>query len=182
MKPLKAACHLSRSKVTLRLKHSTLHSSPKAIGRAALNLRFTRAYSSQMTQHSDHPLSGGLLHHLLTLTSPLTRKGGCFLLPTPTVTNSFYFRKWDALCCPDFPLASPIKEYQRQTEALLSKCKGNKKKRYSPFFITFFIFFDKMRFYILPKCEFSSFSACHSNHPRELHHRVLLGAGHEASR
>lgn len=36
-----------------------------------------------------------------------TQQGGYFLLPTPTVTNSFYFRKWDALCCPDFPLASP---------------------------------------------------------------------------
>ena len=34
-------------------------------------------------------------------------KSGYFLLPTPTVTNSFYFRKWDALCCPDFPPAFP---------------------------------------------------------------------------
>ena len=33
-----------------------------------------------------------------------SKRGGCFLLPTPTVTNSFYFRKWDALRCPDFPL------------------------------------------------------------------------------
>jgi len=33
-------------------------------------------------------------------------RGGYFLLPTSTVTNSFYFRKQDALCCPDFPLAS----------------------------------------------------------------------------
>ena len=32
-------------------------------------------------------------------------KGGYFLLPSPTVTNSFYFQKWSALCCPDFPLA-----------------------------------------------------------------------------
>jgi hypothetical protein len=42
-----------------------------------------------------------------TTFSPLpTRKaGGRSLLPTPTVTNSFYFRKWGALCCPDFPLA-----------------------------------------------------------------------------
>ena len=37
---------------------------------------------------------------------PPTRDGGYFLLPTPTVTNSFYFRKWSALRCPDFPLAS----------------------------------------------------------------------------
>ena len=33
------------------------------------------------------------------------RGGGCFLLPAPTVTNSFYFRKWSTLYCPDFPLA-----------------------------------------------------------------------------
>lgn len=35
------ACHLSSPRVTPGLKHSTLRSSPKAIGRAALNLRFT---------------------------------------------------------------------------------------------------------------------------------------------
>ena len=33
------------------------------------------------------------------------KRGGCFLLPAPTVTNSFYFRKWSTLYCPDFPLA-----------------------------------------------------------------------------
>lgn len=37
----KNVCHLSSPKVALGLKHSTLHSSPKAIGRAALNLRYT---------------------------------------------------------------------------------------------------------------------------------------------
>ena len=35
------ACHLSSPRVTPGLKHSALRSSPKAIGRAALNLRFT---------------------------------------------------------------------------------------------------------------------------------------------
>ena len=40
-----------------------------------------------------------------TTFSPLPCKhGGCFLLPTPIVTNSFYFRKWGSLSCPDFPL------------------------------------------------------------------------------
>lgn len=34
---------------------------------------------------------------------PASVAGGCFLLPWPTVTNSFYFRKWSALRCPDFP-------------------------------------------------------------------------------
>lgn len=36
----------------------------------------------------------------------LPKRGGPFLLPLPTVTNSLYFRKWSTLCCPDFPLAS----------------------------------------------------------------------------
>ena len=35
---------------------------------------------------------------------PHTRRGGYFLLPTPAVADSFYFRKWGSLCCPDFPL------------------------------------------------------------------------------
>ena len=35
------ACHLSSPRDTPGLKHSTLRSSPKAIGRAALNLRYT---------------------------------------------------------------------------------------------------------------------------------------------
>ena len=73
----KNVCHLSSPKVTLGLKHSTLHSSPKAIGRAALNLRYTWAYSSQMAQPDDHPPAGGLLHHLLTLTiTPTMEKAG----------------------------------------------------------------------------------------------------------
>ncbi len=31
------------------------------------------------------------------------RRGGCFLLSLPAVTDCFYFQKWSALCCPDFP-------------------------------------------------------------------------------
>ena len=57
---------------------------------------------------------------------PHTRRGGCFLLPTPAVADSFYFRKWSVLCRPDFPLATKDK---RQTGALLSDCKINKFKR-----------------------------------------------------
>ena len=37
---------------------------------------------------------------------PPTGNGGRSLLPKPTVTNSFYFRKWSSLCCPDFPPAA----------------------------------------------------------------------------
>ena len=32
--------------------------------------------------------------------------GGHSLLPYPTVANCFYFQKWSALCCPDFPPVS----------------------------------------------------------------------------
>jgi hypothetical protein len=83
-----------------------------------------------MAQPADHPAAGGLLHHLLTL----TLSGGHSLLPTPAVANSFYFRKWGALCCPDFPpviaVQNPMQdnayEDQRQTGTLLSACKSNK--------------------------------------------------------
>lgn len=87
------------------------------IGRAALKRRYTRTCSLQSAQPGDRPPAGSLLHYLLTLTlvriprpdqvrpRNAKHKGGYFLLPSPIVTNSFYFRKWSALCCPDFPLA-----------------------------------------------------------------------------
>jgi len=77
------------------------------VGQATLRRWYTWTCSLQSTQPNDHPLAGGLLHHLLTLTSK--NWGGRSLLPAPTVTNSFYFQKWSALCCPDFPLARPFR-------------------------------------------------------------------------
>ena len=71
------------------------------LGRTTLRRWFTWTCSSQMEQPDDHPSAGGLLHHLLTL----TLAGGHSLLPYPAVANCFCFRKWDVLCCPDFPLA-----------------------------------------------------------------------------
>lgn len=64
----------------------------------------------------------------------LTRKpvsipiyGGCFLLSTPTVTNSFYFQKWSILCCPDFPLAYEIMPATEPGHCFLpAKIKENK--------------------------------------------------------
>ena len=57
---------------------------------------------------------------------PHTRHGGCFLLPTPAVADSFYFRKWGSLCCPDFPLpclctaaTEPRHCFQRSAKVLL---------------------------------------------------------------
>ena len=78
----------------------------EAVGRATLRRWYTRTCSLQQAQPNDHPLAGGLLHHLLTLTCSIRSTGGYFLLPSPTVTNSFHFQKWSALCCPDFPLVS----------------------------------------------------------------------------
>ena len=103
---------------------SILPSIVTKVGRTILKQWFTRTCGLQMTQPTDRPVAGGLLHHLLTLTH--LSAGGCFLLPYPTVTNSFYFRKWSVLCRPDFPLATKGK---RQTGALLSDCKINKFKR-----------------------------------------------------
>ncbi len=64
-------CHLSTTHVTIRLQHSTLrrisHRSAE-LGRATLRQRFTRTCSPQLAQPVDHPTTGGLLHHLLTLT------------------------------------------------------------------------------------------------------------------
>ena len=76
--------------------------------RATFKRRYTRTCSFQVAQPDDHPSTGSLLHHLLTLTYDKIKSsyGGFFLLPYPVVTNSFYFQKWNALCCPDFPPAS----------------------------------------------------------------------------
>ena len=49
--------------------------------------------------------------------------GGYFLLPTPTVANSFYFRKWSVLCCPDFPPAHLLRHASGRAGILLSKRK-----------------------------------------------------------
>ena len=130
----RGACHLSNPWVTPRLKRSTLRRmSPGPVAwllrpsstRAGnpLSGRYTWTCSPQRTQPNDHPLAGGLLHHLLTLTSSRWR-GGHSLLPSPTVTNSFHFQKWGALCCPDFPLVP--KWHQRQTVAVLSSAKIRK--------------------------------------------------------
>ena len=54
-------------------------------------------------------------------------KSGYFLLSFPTVTNSFYIRKWSVLRCPDFPLIHEC--ISGKAGALLSRCKGIKKKR-----------------------------------------------------
>ena len=101
----------------LKIRTSVIYLVPKSpLGSSTLP-------STAARRQSDEPPSICGIHeltaprwHSLTITrqlvvsyttfSPLphTRRGGCFLLPTPAVADSFYFRKWGSLCCPDFPL------------------------------------------------------------------------------
>ena len=96
-------CHLSSPRVTPWLKRSTLH-------------RITRAGNPQTMVYMNLQPPVGTAQRspvgwwsLTPPSHPYPLRGGCFLLPAPTVTNSFYFRKWSALCCPDFPLARPFR-------------------------------------------------------------------------
>ena len=58
---------------------------------------------------------------------PYPRAGAVlFFCISPAVADCFYIRKWDALCCPDFPLAfsilsKPQPTHQRQTVRLPSQ-------------------------------------------------------------
>ena len=99
-----SVCHLSNPSVTRRLKRSTLH-----LGRATL---IAMVYMNLQSPAGTARRSPGVWWSLTLAFSPLPHLiseigGGCFLLPSPAVTNSFYFRKWSALYCPDFPLAAP---------------------------------------------------------------------------
>ena len=61
--------------------------------------------------------------------------GGYFLLPTPTVTNSFYFRKWSVLCRPDFPLTSFRCKRQSRNAAFLKQERIEIISEINPFFL-----------------------------------------------
>ena len=111
---------------------SILPSIVTKVGRTILKQWFTRTCGLQMTQPTDHPVAGGLLHHLLTLT--LLSAGGCFLLPYPTVTNSFYFRKWSVLCRPDFPLAKRTSGRPERCFLTAKLINLNEKQRIQTFF------------------------------------------------
>ena len=94
------------------------HPPSELVGRAILKRRFTRTCSLRTAQPGDRPPAGGLLHRLLTLAVRFAcakADGGCFLLPYPTVANSFHFQKRSALCCPDFPLAASPPAADRDT-------------------------------------------------------------------
>ena len=72
--------------------------------------------------HSRH-VTVPLVSSYLTFSPFLLEGSCCFLLHYSTLADCFYIRKWDALCCPDFPLVA-LSNHQRQTVRLLSGCKG----------------------------------------------------------
>ena len=79
-------------------------SSPQALLYMNLQLpRCTAAVSPQSLVGSYPTFSP--LPHLQFLNFYIFRRGGCFLLHYSTLADCFYIRKWNALCCPDFPLA-----------------------------------------------------------------------------
>ena len=93
--------HLSSPSVTERIKQPTLR-----IERAALKLRFIWSFNSQglpeiaVTNHFRE-----LLPHVFTITPHCC--GAVFFCGTccfPHFCGNLPVRKWDALCCPDFPL------------------------------------------------------------------------------
>ena len=106
------------------------------LGRAALRRWYTRTCSPQPAQPSDHPLTGGLLHHLLTLTSPPLfpptrgRIRGARRLFSSAVTYCHQYLLLSEVRRPMLPgLSSRAVRHQRQTETVLSGCKSTKKSR-----------------------------------------------------
>lgn len=110
-----------------------------ASGRAGNPLRrFTRTCSLQTAQPARSParLVGSYPAFSPLPAHPGRHAGGCFLLPDSAVAGGFYFQKWSAMCCPDFPPAAPQGDPwrgQRQTAALLS---GGEISYFGPFWQT----------------------------------------------
>ena len=117
-----SVCHLSNPTGHPAAQAFYPPSSPqRVIRRATFLATSTNDGIHELAASSGHspPITRRLVvsyTHLLTLT--FLTGGGCFLLPSPAVTDSFHFQKWSTLCCPDFPLAQ---KGQRQTATLLSR-------------------------------------------------------------
>lgn len=88
--------------------------------------------ASKMHSQMCHHTAGGLLPRLLTITDNAGAISCCFLLHYSALADSFYFRKWNALCCPDFPPENVVNrdfhhgscDLQRQTVRLLFVFRG----------------------------------------------------------
>ena len=89
-----------------------------------------------------------------TTFSPLPHiKGGFFLLPYPTVTNSFYIRKRGTLCCPDFPLAPDNKDASSRPGHCFQNAKIHQKEFTSKKNITYFAIIIKSQKTIAEKTD-----------------------------
>ena len=99
---LQRACHLSNPHVATRLQRSTLHRSQRLWADNPIDDGIHELAAPR--RHSP-PIARRLVVSYTTF-SPLLQTiwSGRSLLPDPAVANSFYFRKWSVLCCPDFPL------------------------------------------------------------------------------
>ena len=95
----------------------------EAVGRATLRRWYTRTCSLQQAQPNDHPLAGGLLHHLLTLT-PF--EAVVFFCPNLLSPIASIFRS-GAPCAARTFLS--CQRHQRQTVAVLSAAKLRKVER-----------------------------------------------------
>ena len=130
----------------------------KSIGRTTLRQWYTWTYSLQMAQLADHPATGGLLHHLLTLTwvtSPFqitSRQAVIFFYRHQLSPTASIFGSGASYAARTF-LSWP-KGHQRQAETLFSDCKGTKIFRQITLFI-WFLFFENtpicLSYYIFRK-------------------------------
>ena len=92
-----------------------------------------------------------------TTFSPLLQTiwSGRSLLPDPAVANSFYFRKWSVLCCPDFPLVHQYlctSDKPQQCFRVQRYCKRVEKQNklgfiFVPQVLSFIVFLVYMRVY-----------------------------------
>ena len=105
---MRGAYHLSNPWVTPWLKRSTLHRDGKP-SRAG-NPVMTVVYMNLQPPNGTACRSPDNWWSLTPPSHPYCQLsgGGCFLLPSSAVANSFHFQKWSALCCPDFPLATIV--------------------------------------------------------------------------
>ena len=107
-----SACHLSTACVATGLQRSTLH---RVIKMCVLSKSIPRAgYPNMAVVYMNLQPPAGTARRspaawwsLTPPSHPYPHGGGRSLLPLPAVADCFYFQKWSALCCPDFPPAMP---------------------------------------------------------------------------
>ena len=80
-----------------------------------------------------HHTPGGLLPHLLTLTFHDERR--LFSSPLLNPRGLLAVNKWDALCCPDFPLSPPERDASDKPSDCFQRAKVRKSLQYFVLFL-----------------------------------------------